>query len=89
MREAGFGEQTRSLQIQDIQNEQVILGLHDAEHPVQGSVRLEREIHGDHPTTTLAISNQGGKDTVAWGSSILSNLSSADITITNSGREFD
>ena len=71
---------TRSLQVQDIENEEVILSLHHAEHPIQSSIRLEGEIHRNHPTMTLQGNGEQEGSTVAWGSSAASNLSSADIS---------
>ena len=71
---------TRSLQVQDIENEEVILSLHHAEHPIQSRIRLEGEIHRNHPTMTLQGNGEQEGSTVAWGSSTTSTLSSADIS---------
>ena len=77
----GFkADSTGSLQVQDIENEEVILSLHHAEHPIQSRIRLEGEIHRNHPTMTLQGNGEQEGSTVAWGSSATSNLSSADIS---------
>lgn len=80
MREGFKTAGTGSLQVQDIENEEVILSLHHAEHPIQSSIRLEGEIHRNHPTMTLQGNGEQEGSTVAWGSSATSNLSSADIS---------
>ena len=46
-------DRTGRLQIQHIQHQEVVLGLHDRQDPLEGGVRLEGEVHGHHPAMHL------------------------------------
>lgn len=60
---------TRRLQVEHIQNQEVVVGLHERRHPFVGGSRLQGEVHRHHPTVTLPDHAQPLQLTIVFTSS--------------------